>query len=652
MLLSFKTGGLLRPMRRSAALLLASFLAPSGASLHAAPASSPASLSERSQAFLEALRSAWEAPAVSAAVAVDGELVFAGAVGQAAAGGPAAAAATRFRIASVSKPITGVLMLRLADEGLLDLDAPVEGYLPHLPETAHGITTRQLLAHASGIRHYERGETAHRTEHYDSPLAALGPVLAEPLLFEPGTEHRYTTYGYTLIQAVAEAVTGTDFEAALDAYVLGPAGMEHTSLDRSGEEASRATGFQRGASGIEPVAPDDVSFKYAGGGMVSTPSDLVRLCAAMDRGAVLEPASREALLVPAFEHLDPEQSLGFAVRREITSGLLRLWHPGRGNGFEAYLLCYPEERVAAAVITNQDWTDPWDEVGRATETLARLHLPAIYLYRTPPQVLVAHLEDLVDGGELEEAASAYARYREEIGGMWGAGLQVHRLAERLTREGRLDAAAALFAANTEAFPESWHTQLALAESRFRIGDLDGAAQTLEAARPLVPGPDVVEPLEQRLADLREPPVARASGEYRLVLEETGLADRLSLDLRLTGEEGTLEGEARSPGFGELPVIRARAGGSRVWVALDTPHGLLELDLLRTGGAIEGRWQVGFESGPLGGTGPGTTPPAETNAPGNPDEMNRRPFFRAGLAAGVGLLGAPRGLRPQGSVMRT
>lgn len=601
--------------RLTVALCLSTVLA-----LAPVPRASPAaaaapSVAERSQSLVETLREEWGAPVVSAAVAVDGAVVFAGAAGRVDGDGSPADVRTRFRIASVSKAITGVLMLRLAEEGLVDLDAPVHRVLEELPESVRGITPRQLLAHTSGIRHYQRGETSHKTEHFESPLAALETVLAEPLRFEPGTAHGYTTYGYTLLQAVAEAVTGLGFEEALRAFVFEPAGMDRTSLDRAGEETSRATGFQRVGTEEKAVPPDDVSFKYAGGGMASNPSDLVRLCAALDRGELLEPGSRETLLTPAYPELDAEQSLGFAVERELTTGLLRLWHPGRGNGFEAYLVCYPEERVAAAVATNQDWTDPWDEVGRAARTLARLHLPAIHLYRTPPQVLERRLEALAEEGRLEEAVSAYRSYREEIDGLWEAGLEVHRLAERLSARGKLEAAAALYTANVEAFPESWHTQLALAGSRLRIGDLEGAARALEAARPLVPGPDVVEPLASRIADLREPPVASPAGEYALVLEGTALVEHLPATLRVFQEDdGRLQGEARSPVLGELPVIRSLAGGPRLWVALASPHGLVELDLLRTEEGVEGRWQVGSESGPLRGTGPAAPAAEEDESP--------------------------------------
>lgn len=573
-------------------------------SLVAGPAAGAvATPSERAQELVEALRAEWEAPVVSAAVAVDGEVVFTGATGQAGAAGAPADPRTRFRIASVSKAITGVLLLRLAEAGVVDLDAPVDRYLPDLPEAVREVTARHLLTHTSGVRHYAHGETSHRTEHYDSPLAAITPVLAEGLLFEPGTEYRYTTYGYTLLQAVVEAATGRGFEDALSAFVFEPAGMSRSGLDRAGRESARARGFQRAGTAVQEVPADDVSFKYAGGGMVSTPTDLVRLCTALDAGRLLGRETRSELHEAPFPELDDEQSYGFAVERELTSGLLRLWHPGRGNGFEAYLLCYPEVKVAAAVATNQDWTDPWDQVGRAAETLARLYLPGIYLYRTPPQTLVLRLEELAVTGEVSRLAPAYAAYREEIDGAWGAGLEVHRLAERLTAKGRLAAAGELFAENARAYPESWHSQLALAQSRLRLGDLAGASRAVEAVRPLVPAPEVVAPLAERVAELAKPPAAAPAGRYSLLLEGTGLAEVVPMELRVFEEEAALGGFARSPLVGDLRVLATLAGGNRVWVALSSPHGLVELDLIRGAEGIAGHWQVGFESGPLRGSGP-------------------------------------------------
>ena len=555
---------------------------------------------ERAHSLVEELRREWKAPGVSAAVGIDGRVVFAGGAGEADAEGTPVGRETRFRIASASKPISAVLMLRLAESDLLDLDAPLAEYLAWVPDHAGAITTRQVLAHTSGIRHYEPGETSHRAEHFASAREVLAPLLSEPLEFGPGTGYRYTTYGYTVLQAVAEAVTGQSFEDALEAYVLEPAGMVHTGLDRSGAPLDRAIGFDRGGE----VPPDDVSFKYAGGGMVSTPTDLVRFCGALDDGRLLGSETRDSLLEPAFPDLDPEQSYGFAVEREIDTGLLRLWHPGRGNGFEAYLLCYPEERVAVAVLTNQDWTDPWKEVGRAAETLAKLFLPPIALYRTPPQVLVSQLEALTEAGRPEDAAHTYAAYRKEIEGRWDAGLEVHRLAERQTSKGNLRGAGALFEANAEAFPESWRTRLAQAEARLRLGNLAGAREAVVVAETLAPEQETITKLRARVDELAEPPRFSPGGEYTVALLETGLAEELLLELRVEGQERGLDGTAKMAEVGELPVLSIVAGGRRMFVVLSSRYGLLELDIVRGEAGILGQWHVAGDAGPLRGAGPG------------------------------------------------
>src|SRR5687767_7414933 len=108
-----------------------------------------------------------------------------------------AKALTVYRIASVTKPLTAVAAMQLVEKGKLDLDAPVQKYVPGFPVKNFPITTRQLLAHLSGIRNYKPGEPE-RTDRFDSLNAALGVFRDDPLDFEPGTKYSYTTFGYTL----------------------------------------------------------------------------------------------------------------------------------------------------------------------------------------------------------------------------------------------------------------------------------------------------------------------------------------------------------------------------------------------------------------------------------------------------------------------
>ena len=120
---------------------------------------------------------------------------------------------TAFRTASVAKPMTATAVMTLAEAGKIDIDAPVRNYCPAWPAKHPAITTRQVLGHLAGIRHYGKpGESAGKTHYF-----VLGDSLAlfkdDPLLHEPGTKYLYSTYGYTLLGCVIEGAAGSDLRA-------------------------------------------------------------------------------------------------------------------------------------------------------------------------------------------------------------------------------------------------------------------------------------------------------------------------------------------------------------------------------------------------------------------------------------------------------
>lgn len=112
-------------------------------------------------------------------------------------------AETRFRIGSVSKALTSVAVGRLLQDGRLDLDSPVQRYVPGFPAKRYPITVRQVAGHLAGIRHYFPGEFENR-EHYPTITQGLAIFAADSLLFEPGTAFAYSSYGYNLLGAVIE----------------------------------------------------------------------------------------------------------------------------------------------------------------------------------------------------------------------------------------------------------------------------------------------------------------------------------------------------------------------------------------------------------------------------------------------------------------
>src|SRR5437764_2569928 len=214
-------------------------------------------------------------PGVQVAVAIDGTLVWSEGFGYAdAARRRPVTRATQFRIGSVSKPLTAAAVALLYEQGKLDLDAPIQRYVPTFPEKGYPITTRQLAGHLAGIRHY-RDREFFQTRHFATVRDGLAIFQDDSLLFPPGTRFSYSSYGWNLVSAVVEGVAGEDFLPYISAHAFRPLGLTHTAPDRTDSVIPDRTPFSDpDPNGAYHVAPTvDNSYKCAGGGSVSTAED-------------------------------------------------------------------------------------------------------------------------------------------------------------------------------------------------------------------------------------------------------------------------------------------------------------------------------------------------------------------------------------------
>ncbi|HEX9129737.1 MAG TPA: serine hydrolase domain-containing protein, partial [Gemmatimonadaceae bacterium] len=152
-------------------------------------------------------------PGLQIAVAVNGRVIWSAGFGYADRElRKAVARTTMFQIGSISKTLTGDAVALLVEEHKLDLDAPIQRYVPSFPEKRWPITARELAGHQSGIRHYRRDGHAenYTTTHYPTVLSSLVMFAGDSLEFEPGTRFGYSTYGYTLLSAAIESASGAD----------------------------------------------------------------------------------------------------------------------------------------------------------------------------------------------------------------------------------------------------------------------------------------------------------------------------------------------------------------------------------------------------------------------------------------------------------
>lgn len=261
---------------------------------------------------------------------------------------------TVYRTASVAKPMTAVGILQLVDAGKIELDAPVQRYVPSFPKKPWPITIRQLLSHQSGIRHYQTLEEIDSTRHYKDTLSALKLFENDPLTAEPGTAFHYTTYGYVLLGATLESVTSQRYADYMRQHVWGPAGMERTRTDyHYAVVPDRARGYHLSTAGqIQNCALADTSNKIAGGGLLSTSEDLVRFGLAVRDGKVLRRGYIDLMFLPAHTKDGKKTSYGLGWKVERVEGERAVWHDGGQQGVSTMLLVLPKDGVAVAIMCN------------------------------------------------------------------------------------------------------------------------------------------------------------------------------------------------------------------------------------------------------------------------------------------------------------
>ncbi|HEV8265363.1 MAG TPA: serine hydrolase domain-containing protein [Gemmatimonadales bacterium] len=300
-----------------------------------------------------------EIPGFAIAVAVDGRIVWSEAFGYSnlEAQTPATPA-TQFRIGSVSKSLTADAVALLWEQGKLDLDAPVQRYVPTFPDKgAPPITTRLLGGHLAGVRHYQ-GDEFTLNLRYATVKEGLTVFQNDSLLFPPGTKFSYSSYGFNLISAVVEGASGEEFLAYMSSRVFRPLGMTSTAPDRNDSVIPNRTRFYERRSrllgGGVAVAPTvDNSYKWAGGGFLSTAEDLARFGSAHLAPGHLKAATLELLFTP--QHTTAGQAtpygIGWFVGRD-SLGHRYVYHGGGSVGGTTAFGVDRDSRVVFALVTN------------------------------------------------------------------------------------------------------------------------------------------------------------------------------------------------------------------------------------------------------------------------------------------------------------
>ncbi|MGQ9925231.1 MAG: serine hydrolase domain-containing protein [Chloroflexaceae bacterium] len=259
--------------------------------------------------------------------------------------GIAATASTRYRLASVTKPLTALGVLRLAAAGKLDLDASVCAYLDTCPPAWGPITVAHLLSHSSGLANYtDFAGFADVELSPSSPEQIIARFRDLPLGFVPGTLYHYTNSNYVVLGRLIEQIAGVSYEEFLRRELFQPLGMQDTGLDPGDFGPLNGT---RGYAGGQLDLPLDVSNLFAAGDLYSSVEDLFKLAQALDAGGLLPPDLAARMTTPGHGGY----GLGWKIEQR---GPYRLvYHPGSMSGAATWFGRYPDQGVTVIVLSNE-----------------------------------------------------------------------------------------------------------------------------------------------------------------------------------------------------------------------------------------------------------------------------------------------------------
>lgn len=399
----------------------------------------------------------------SALVAENGKIIYKGAFGMAnMEWGIPNTPDTKFRLGSITKQFTAMLVLQLVEQGKVKLDAKISDYLPdYRKDIGEKVTVHQLLTHTSGIPSYtglpnffqDVSRNPYKVDDFVKKYASGN------LEFEPGSKFSYNNSGYFLLGAIIEHVTGKSYEVVLKERIFDPVGMKNTGYDHHDTIIQkRATGYSKTADGYTNSAYLDMSIPYAAGSLYSTVEDLFLWDQALYTNSLLSEQSKNLMYKPFLQ----DYAYGWVVRnaafKENNQPVQVISHGGGINGFATNISRYPDHRNLIVLL---------DNTGQATAGLSETIGKILFNqpYDMPKMPLVAKLDKTIREKGVEAGIAEYRDLKAKQSDVYDfSESQLNELGYLLLRNGQRKEAVEIFKLNVEAYPKGFNTYDSLAEA--------------------------------------------------------------------------------------------------------------------------------------------------------------------------------------------
>lgn len=320
-----------------------------GPELQADPEPFPPDLAAALQAALDEGFPDLEAPGAVLGVTLPGHLPWAAAAGLADVEAERPVTAEdRFRIGSITKTFTSALILRLVDEGRLELDAAVDDVLPGY-DLGPEVTVRRLLDHTSGIFNLtDDPNFLGFGLEFRTPDEVIRWALEHEAPVAPGTVYHYSNTNFFLAGLIVESLFGVPFHVALRQELLEPLGLADTFLDGP-EDPEMVEGYVAGTLATDSL---DMSLAWAAGAGVSTVADLCAWARLLFEGEVLSAATTAEMIGPSVDASPEPGAYGLGVRHLSRRGVQVVGHTGSTMGFVSELFYHRDSGACVAILAN------------------------------------------------------------------------------------------------------------------------------------------------------------------------------------------------------------------------------------------------------------------------------------------------------------
>lgn len=275
---------------------------------------------------------------------------------------------TRFRLASVSKVVGASLIADLIQQGKLSHNDQVGKWFPELPNRFHDITIEQLVNHTSGIPHYQAIDICCWSTQYDHAVDSLQEIQNRELLFKPGTQYKYSSFGYTMLGAIYEKASGKSIYAGMAEFSRKLISANSPIVENvTIREPLRSNLFELTQSNPKSVVFDNKSYTALGGGLSASAKDLALLAGEIANGEHFNNETKNLLFQRNESGIDDgnvmyDLAFGWRVGQDFDGNKV-YHHAGTTLGARSFVLVYPEFGLSIAFLSNTSWVSQMETNG-------------------------------------------------------------------------------------------------------------------------------------------------------------------------------------------------------------------------------------------------------------------------------------------------